>query len=181
MRWRPHPWLVRGSIAALAATTAYGVVAVALQVPLSVVNAAADDPVGFGEHHHHHAVDAEHLPGQAHPDHFDCCVARLASAGAAAIEPTEPPVPVAAVERPRWHPRLQPPRARPWRASLGRHPPVVDHDRLARCASGAHRSQRRAAETVACFRGSIGPLRARAAETLACLRGSIGPLRARSG
>jgi hypothetical protein len=132
MRRRPDPWLVRGSLAALAATTAYGVVAVALQVPLSVVNAAADDLAGFGEHHHQHTVDAETPPAQAHPEHFDCCVARLASVGAVAIEPIEPPVPLQAVERPRWHPRLQPPRARPWRASLGRHPPVVDEDRLAR-------------------------------------------------
>jgi hypothetical protein len=132
MRRRSCPWLVRGSLVALAATTAYGVVAVALQVPLAVVNTAADDLAGFGEHHHPHDLDAERLPANVHPEHFDCCVARLATAGGLASEPTEPPVPVPTVERPPWHPRLQPPRARPWRASLGRHPPVADRDRLAR-------------------------------------------------
>lgn len=48
MRCRPTSWLVRGPLVALAATTAYGVVAVALQVPLSVVNAADGDLAGPG-------------------------------------------------------------------------------------------------------------------------------------
>jgi hypothetical protein len=141
MRDRPTSWLVRGSLVALAATTAYGVVAVALQVPLSVVNAAAS-AVAYaaasdvaGADGHHHAHDAAHaLPGPAPSphEHFDCCVARLASSGAPAVEPIEPSAPVAAAQRTRWHPRLQPSRPRPWRASLGRHPPPGDRARLAR-------------------------------------------------
>jgi len=136
MRRRLLPWLVRASIVALAATTAHGVVAVALQVPLGVVNAATVDLAGEGAHehllHHHAAPATEQAPPPAHHDHFDCCVARVAIAGALAIEPIEPPAPVATAIRPRWHPRLQPSRPRPWRASLGRHPPAAIRSRLAR-------------------------------------------------
>jgi hypothetical protein len=135
MRSRTRPRLVRGSIVALAAATAYGVVAVALQVPLSVTQAAGDLAGSDAHHHHHHhpqdVRDVE-PPAPTTHDHFDCCVARLASSGAPAIEPTEPPAPVAAAEPVRWHPRLQPPRPRPWRASLGRHPPAGARARLAR-------------------------------------------------
>jgi hypothetical protein len=135
MRHRPSSWLVRGPLAALAASTAYGVVAVALQVPLAVVDAAAGAPAGPGVHRHHHPDPASHAdpgPAPSPHEHFDCCVARLASSGAPAVEPIEPPAPNTAAQRTRWHPRLQPPRPRPWRASLGRHPPVGDEARLAR-------------------------------------------------
>jgi len=135
MRRRLPPWLVRAFVVALAAATAYGVVAVALQVPLGVVHAGADDLADEGhhaQHHHRHDLDdGVDAPASAEHDHFDCCLARVANAAAPAIEATRAPAPVAAAIRPRWHPRVQPSRPRPWRASLGRDPPRANQSRLA--------------------------------------------------